>query len=50
MLTQKIQTDELEIAGVRSPLIQAGPPDADEAVVFIACSNFTFNNNFINNC
>ncbi len=35
MLTKTIQTDELIVAGVRSPYIQAGPPDADEAVVFV---------------
>ena len=35
MLTQRIQTDELQIGGVRTPIIQAGPADADEAVVFI---------------
>ncbi len=35
MLTRKIQINEVEIAGVRSPLIHSGPADADEAVIFI---------------
>ena len=31
----QLRTGTIRVAGVRSPLIEAGPPDAEEAVVFV---------------